>query len=67
MAANFADDIFKEIFLSENRCILLQISSKIFGEGPIYHKLVLVQVMMRRHIGNKPLAESIWNSGPNRW
>ena len=35
MAAMFADDIFKLIFLNKNCCILIKISLKFVSKGPI--------------------------------
>ena len=55
MAANFADDIFKCIFWNENYRILIQILLKFVPKGPIDNKSALVQVMVWRRIGDKPL------------
>ena len=54
---NFADDIFKYIFLDKNFWILIQISLKFAPKGPIDKKWALVQVMAWRRIGDKPLSE----------
>ena len=42
MAATFADDTFKCIFLNENVLISIKISLKFVPEGPIDNKSVLV-------------------------
>ena len=57
MAANFADDIFKCIFLNEKFSISIQISLKFVSRGPIDNKPALVQVMAWRRTGNKPLPK----------
>ena len=57
MAANLADDIFKCIFMNEKVCILIRISLKIVPKGPIDNKSALVQVMVWRLRGDKPLHE----------
>ena len=59
MAATFADDIFKCIFLNKKFCILIQISVKFIARGPIGSKSALVQVMAWRRTGYKPLSEPI--------
>ena len=65
MAANFADNIFKFIFLIEKFCILIQISLKFVPKGPNDNKWALVQVMAWRQIGNKPLPDP--NADPVHW
>ena len=40
---NFADDIFKCIFLKENVCILIEISMKFVPGSPIDNKLSLIR------------------------
>ena len=57
MAAIWADDIFKCIFLNENDKIPFQISLKHVHRNPIDNKPALVQVMAWRRIGGKPLPE----------
>ena len=57
MAAIWADDIFKCIFLNENDKIPIQISLKLVSRSPIDNKPALVQVMDWRRIGDKPLPE----------
>ena len=57
MAAIFADNIFKCIFLNENDIIPIQISLKFFPRSPIDNKPALVQVMAWRRIGDKTLPE----------
>ena len=53
----FADDIFKSIFLYENCWILIQISLKFVPKGPINKKPELIQKMAWHQAGNKPLSE----------
>ena len=53
---NFADDIFKWIFLNENIWISIKISLKLF---PINNIPALVQIMARRCPGDKPFSEPI--------
>ena len=57
MAAILADHIFKCIFLNRNDRILIQISPKYGPKSPAENKAALVQVMVRRRIGDKPLPE----------
>ena len=57
MAAILADDIFKCIFLNENDRIAIKISLKFVPRSPIDNKPTLVQVMVWRRIGDKPLPE----------
>ena len=57
MAAILADDIFKCIFLNENDNILTQISLKLVPRSSIDNKPALVQVMVWRRTGDKPLPE----------
>ena len=54
---NFANNIFKRIFLNENVGTLIQLSLKVFANGPIDSKSALVQVMACRLFGAKPLPE----------
>ena len=44
----FADDLFKRIFLNENVCILTKISLKLVPRDPIYNISALVQIMAWR-------------------
>ena len=53
---NFADDIFKWVFLNENIWISIKISLKLF---PINNIPALVQIMARRCPGDKPFSEPI--------
>ena len=46
---HFPDDIFKSIFLIENVCISVKISSKFVPKGQINNMSALVQVMAWRH------------------
>ena len=57
MAALFADDIFKFIFLNENDRLAIQISLKFVPTSPIDNTPALVQVMAWRQTGDKPLSE----------
>ena len=57
MAAIFADDNFKCIFLNENDRIPNRISLKFVPKGSIYNITALVQIMAWRRVGDKPLSE----------
>ena len=57
MAAISADGIFKCIFLNENVRIFIQISLKFVPKGSIDNKPALVQVLVWRWTGDKPLPE----------
>ena len=59
MTAILTDDIFKCIFLNENDKIPIQISLKLVPRGPIDNKPPLVQVMVWRRKGDKPLPEAL--------
>ena len=52
---HFPDDISKCIFLNENAWILIKISLKLVLKGPINNP-ALVQIMVWRRPGDKPLA-----------
>ena len=54
---HFADDVFKCIFLNENVLILLKISLKFVPKGLINNIPSLVQRMVWRRPGDKPLSE----------
>ena len=54
---HFADDIFKCIFLNENVWIPIKISMKFVPKGPINNIPSLVQIMVWRRPGAKPLSE----------
>ena len=54
MAATFADNIFKCIFLNENVRVMVKISLKFVPEGSNDNKSALVQVMAWRQTGDKP-------------
>ena len=56
---NFADDIFKYIFLNENVCILIRMSMNFVPNGLICNKSALVEVMACRMFGDKPLPQLI--------
>ena len=53
---NFADDIFKWIFLNENVWIPIKISLKFVPQGPINNIQALVEIMAWRRPGDKPLS-----------
>ena len=59
MAAILANDIFKCIFLYEKDKIPIQISLKLVPRGRIDNKPALVQVMVWRRTGDKPLPETL--------
>ena len=69
---NFADDIFKCIFLNENVWIAIKISLKFVPKIRINNITALVQKMAWRRPGDKPLSEPmmvsllmhIWVSRP---
>ena len=61
MAAILADEIFKCIFLNENDRVLIKVSLKFVPRSSIDNKLVLVQVMAWRRIGDKPLSGPMLN------
>ena len=54
---DFADDIFKCIFLNENVKISIKISLKFVPKGLINNIPALVQIMAWRRSGDKPLSE----------
>ena len=56
---DFADDIFKRIFLNEKDWILIKISLQFIAKGSIDNSPALVQIMARRRIGDEPLCESM--------
>ena len=56
---HFPDDIFKYIFLNENVWISLKVSLKFVPKIPINNISVLVQIMVWRRPGDKPLSESM--------
>ena len=62
MAAIFADDIFKWIFLNENVWILIKISLKFISKGPINNMPALFQTLTCCQIGDKPLSEPMMTS-----
>ena len=59
MAAIFADDIFKRIFLDKNVIISIQYSLKFVPKGPIDNKSALVLGNGLRLFGAKPLPEPV--------
>ena len=56
---HFADDIFKCIFLNENVLISIKISLNFIPKGPIHNIPALVQIMVWRRPGDKPLSEPV--------
>ena len=54
---HFADDIFKCIFLNENIWIAINISLSFVPKGPIDNIPALVQIIVWRRPGDKPLSE----------
>ena len=54
---HFPDGIFKCIFLNENELFSIKISLKSVPKGPINSIPVLVQIMVWRRPGDKPLSE----------
>ena len=50
-----ADNILKYITFDKNCCILIKISLKFVPKGPIHSLSALVQVMVWRRTGDKPL------------
>ena len=54
---HFAHDIFRCIFLNEKFCILNLISMNFVPKGLMDNKLSLVQAMVWRRIGDRPLPE----------
>ena len=60
----FADDTFKCIFLNENVRISFKISLKFVPLGPINNIPALVQLMVWRRPGDKPLSEPMIVSLP---
>ena len=56
---HFPDDIFKCIFLNENVWILIKISLKFVPNGSINNIPALVQIMVWRRPGDKPLSETM--------
>ena len=59
---HFADGIFKCIFLNENIWIPIKISLKFVPKGPINNNPSLVQIMVWRRLGAKPLSEPMMGS-----
>ena len=56
VAAAFADDIFKRIFLNENIRIPIRLSLKLAPWCPIDNIPALREIMARHRIGTKPLS-----------
>ena len=55
---DFADDIFRCIFVNEKFCLyLIEISLKFVPSGPIDNNPTVVWIMHWRRIGDKPLSE----------
>ena len=53
----FANDTFKHIFLNENVRITIEISLKFVAKGRINNNPALLQIMVWRRPGDKPLSE----------
>ena len=56
---HFAEDIFNCIFLNENVWIPIKFSMKFVPKGPINNIPALVQIMVWRRRGDKPLSQPI--------
>ena len=69
MAAILADSVFKCIFLNEKICILIKILLKFVPKGPVDNNPALVQIMVWRRIGDKPLCEPMlpWFTDAYMW
>ena len=59
---HFADDVSKCIFLNENVWIPIKMSLKFVPKGPINNNPSLVQIMVWRRPGAKPLFEPMMGS-----
>ena len=59
---NFADGIFKYIFLNENVWIPMKIPLTFVPKGPIENTLALVQIMAWRSTGDTPWSEPMMAS-----
>ena len=59
MAAFFADDIFKFIFMNKNVWTSIKISLKFVPKGLNNNIPALVQIMSWRRLGDKPLSEAM--------
>ena len=57
MANKFPADILKCIFMNENVWISIKISLNIVPDDPNNNIPALVQIMVWRRLGNKPLSE----------
>ena len=55
----FPKDIFKRIFMNENKWISIKISLKFVPKGPINNIPALVQIMAWRREGDKSLSEAM--------
>ena len=55
----FSDDIFKCIFVNENFLSSIRISLEISPKVPIDNTSVMVQIMVWRRSGDKPLSETM--------
>ena len=60
--SHFADDIFNRIFFKECVPILITFSVKFVSKGPVNNNSLLVQVMVCRLFGTKPLHEAMVHS-----
>ena len=64
---NLADDILKCIFMNEYFRILIPISLKIVPKGSIDNNAALVQLMVCRRTGDKPLSEPMLTYFPDSY
>ena len=66
---HFADNIFRCIFVHVKICILIKISLKFVPKGPIDNNSALVDIMVWRGIGDKPLSEPMltWFTDAYMW
>ena len=63
---HFTDDIFKCIFLNQNVWIPIKISLKFVPKGPINNIPAMVQIMVWRRPGDKPLSEPMMVRSPTQ-
>ena len=56
---HFADDTFNRIFVNENVRIFINFSLKFVPKGPINNIPALVQIMVWRRPGDKPISEPV--------
>ena len=56
---HFPDDTFKCIFVEENVWVSIKISLKFVHKGPVNNMSALVQIMVWRRSGDKPISETM--------